>query len=154
MAASWISQNDNADGTNDYKTLKNVGIGTDSPDYPLDVVGRSRIRGSGDGGGGLWLSKNSTPTANITFMGRGIDAEAFVGFYNDGGWGLVIKDSTRNVGIGTTNPNNKLDVAGTIQCNALRIDQTPGNSSQTPDKYFTIDLNGTEYYVPCFIPSK
>lgn len=61
---------------------------------------------------------------------------------------------SRNVCIGTTNPNNKLDVAGTIQCDRLRIDQTPGNSSETPDKYFKIDLNDTEYFVPCFLPSK
>jgi len=42
-----------------------------------------------------------------------------------------------------------LDVAGEAQCNSLRIDQTAGAGTVTPDSHFHISLNGTSYAIPC-----
>ena len=108
--ASWIGTG--ASNPGDVKTSGNIGIGAD-PSYTLDAVGRSRIRGSAAGGGGLWLTKTSTPTSNTTYIGRGTDAENFVGVYTDGGWRIVVK-SNGYVGIGDTTPSQKLDVAGCV----------------------------------------
>jgi len=38
---------------------------------------------------------------------------------------------------------------GTVQTDALRIDQTPTSGTITPSHYFTISLNGTSYKVAC-----
>ena len=111
--ASWIGTR--ATNPGDVKTNGKIGIGTD-PSYPLDAVGRSRIRGSGAGGGGLWLSKTSTPTSNTTYIGRGADYENFTGIYTDGGWRLVVT-SNGDVGIGDTTPSRTLDVAGIVRAN-------------------------------------
>ena len=112
--ASWIGTR--ATNPGDVKTNGKIGIGTD-PSYPLDAVGRSRVRGSGAGGGGLWLTKTSTPTSNTTYIGRGADYENFTGIYTDGGWRLIVK-SNGYVGIGDTTPAQKLDVAGGVRANA------------------------------------
>lgn len=112
--ASWIGTRSTNPG--DVKTNGKIGIGA-TPSYPLDAVGRSRIRGSGAGGGGLWLTKTSTPTSNTTYIGRGADYENFTGIYTDGGWRLVVKYNG-NVGIGDTTPSQKLDVGGVVQADA------------------------------------
>ena len=65
-----------------------VGIGTMSPGFVLDVVGRSRIQ-SGGGDAGIWYM-NSGNTANRSFIG--MMASDHVGFYGAGGanWGFVM----------------------------------------------------------------
>ena len=113
--ASWIGTR--ASNPGDVKTNGKIGIGTD-PSYPLDAVGRSRVRGSGAGGGGLWLTKTSTPTSNTTYIGRGADYENFTGIYSDGAWRLVVKNNG-NVGIGYTNPSQRLDVAGWVRTDGI-----------------------------------
>ena len=42
-----------------------------------------------------------------------------------------------------------LDVVGLVQCDSFRIDQTPTAGTFTPDKYVTINCNGTSYKVAC-----
>jgi hypothetical protein len=119
--ASWIGTGGANPG--DVKTNGNIGAAGADPGYPLDAAGRSRIRGSAAGGGGLWLSKSSTPTSNTTFIGRGTDAENFVGIYSDGGWRIVVK-SNGNVGIGDTTPSWDLDVGGWIRADGY-IEYSP-----------------------------
>lgn len=110
--ASWIGTG--ASNPGDVKTNGKIGAGVD-PGYPLEVVGRSRIRGASSAGGGLWLTDSNTPTNNETFIGRGTDAENFVGIYN-GGWRIVV-NSSGNVGIKDTTPSSytALDVNGWVR---------------------------------------
>jgi hypothetical protein len=111
--ASWIGTG--ASNPGDVKTNGKIGVGVD-PGYPLEVVGRSRVRGASSAGGGLWLTDSATPTSNETYIGRGTDAENFVGIYNNGGWRLVV-DSNGNVGIKDTTPSSytALDVNGWVR---------------------------------------
>jgi hypothetical protein len=79
-------------------TNGNVGIGTTSPDYKLTVNGVIGFQSSG------------TTKYHMFYYGSGLNiAETGIADYR-----LFIKDGG-NVGIGTTSPGYKLDVAGTLR---------------------------------------
>lgn len=76
----------------------NVGIGTTTPGFRLDVVGRSRFKQNiGDTGptntAGFWFFQN-TPNQDRAFVG--METDNSVGFFgtNGGGWGLVMNTQT------------------------------------------------------------
>ena len=52
------------------------------------------------------------------------------------------------IGLGASAPNNKLDVAGTVQADGLRLDVTPTAETITPTHTITISVNGTNYKIP------
>lgn len=84
-------------------TSGKVGIGTASPSAKLDVNGEIRIS-SGD-----WLY--FTTAGGIAAWG---DLSLF--YWDGGDWaeGITLKDTSGNVGIGTTSPTDELNVVGDI----------------------------------------
>jgi hypothetical protein len=112
----------------------NVGIGTTSPVYPLDVTGA--IHSSITGGSNLFLSKPSG--SSIAFDNNAGSTKALIEANNGPGlefWtntatntGIVnrmVIDNTGNVGIGTTSPGYALDVPnGTIHAQGVLVDMS------------------------------
>ena len=101
----------NCGSGDNMKVDGDAGFGVSSPGASVDISGRGRVRGAGGGGGGFWLSDDEAPTTFESFMGRGDNSEEHVGFYSNGAWRLVVKDTGR-VGIGTTSPLSGLEVDG------------------------------------------
>lgn len=54
-------------------------------------------------------------------------------------------------GIGVPSPNSKLDVAGTVQMDGLRIDVAPTAETITCTHTVTFSANGTNYKFPCVL---
>jgi hypothetical protein len=107
----------------------NVGIGIDNPTEQLDVNGSIRARGTGGSIGGTGNLDNAFLLAGSTSAGIGIDTNEITATGNDlyisstsnniifrtssGSERMRIR-SDGNVGIGTTSPNELLDVNGNI----------------------------------------
>jgi hypothetical protein len=119
----------------------NVGIGTTSPSYPLDIIGTLRV--SEDQ---TWLRSNSNTSATLYVNQEGTNASAvFLG---------------GNVGIGTTSPSAKLDVDGSIKSAFLVVnDNNMISSTEDAERFFhilgsfisTISYNGTSIGLPSIV---
>jgi hypothetical protein len=91
---------------------QNVGIGTPSPAYKLDVAGRLRLQNS-TGTAGIWLDGTTQPIRS--FIGTINDDH--VGIYGNGGtgWNIAMNVENGNTGIGTSTPTATLDLNGTLR---------------------------------------
>ena len=107
---------------------RNVGIGTTNPDRKVHIVGDVRIEGSLTTNGETSIintNQNNTERLSVTNDGTGPaiianqkGSQPIVDFQDDGTSVFYIEDGG-NVGLGTTNPQYKLDIrdSGTCQLN-------------------------------------
>ena len=76
----------------------NVGIGTPSPGFKLDVADRMRVRQGGSGGAGIWFFQ-TTPNNDRAFVGMQNDTRVGL-FGNSGaGWGLTMNTTTGDLSL-------------------------------------------------------
>ena len=92
--------------TNTFPSTGNVGIGTTTPNYTLDVVGS---------GSHKYLLNLSNPWSNRTIKigtGANAGAEAAIQVTTDAGaaYNLILNPDGGNIGIGINAPTNKLTV--------------------------------------------
>ena len=141
--------------------VKNVGIGTATPAYKLDVVGNNAYFGS---------HTNNTTSTNVN-IGAGVNANSAINFgyfgtfdasvWNIGRWGIdqsfrisnfgsgtesnvMTALSSGNVGIGTTAPSKNLTIAN--NASTIRL-----VSVSDPVNYFTDITNNYDAAEPFFI---
>jgi hypothetical protein len=151
------------DGGNSYINSGNFGIGTTNPEARLDVNGAIQSNGGANqfyGFGPASASKSIDVRSGshypyvfnwhtgLTFSAH--SAYGGIRFYNQGypdmyGTGVLVMSITNNsVGIGTTTPDSKLTVNGTIHSTEVKVTQTvpadyvfqkyyTGESSLKPD---------------------
>jgi hypothetical protein len=113
-----------------YFMQGNVGIGTNTPSSTLEVLGNFYAV---DGFSYVSLNTLNTDTfetlagntrlmsngANTTILEFGLAEATFLQGYGDGDFPVVLQQNDGNVGIGTTTPDFKLEVAGTASSSAL-----------------------------------
>lgn len=126
-----------------YFTGGNLGIGTTNPNYKLDIEGNVFIRGAQgfNTAGDDAIAYFGHPAHNIRGeFGTGISVSTF-GAAN----ALTVREGTGNVGIGTTEPSEPLEVAGSGRAffgdgggasrKGLLIDGIQGNSAARLEGY-------------------
>lgn len=118
------------------QTNNRVGIGTTSPNEPLEVVGGATTmrlhRDNASGGGGIDFYNNTQQVANInagsgtlTFSADPTNgaASSYISLETDGTERMRI-DSSGNVGIGRTPTSDKLEIDGS----GIKLTDTPSGS--------------------------
>jgi len=98
------------ENSNIFDDGTNVGIGTTAPSAPLEVRGDIKF-------GGVGSNKVGTLTSNTTQVTLRAPAGAHLGLGANGGNSDIFINSSGNVGIGTTTPGHKLEVAGSVLLN-------------------------------------
>ena len=91
-----------------------VGIGTTNPNRSLHVIGQVAIDNSTSPSGGLLVSPDGTSNKVYSRTGNAASSAHPLDFISGSSTSMRI-DTSGNVGIGTTSPDYKLDVAGTFR---------------------------------------
>jgi hypothetical protein len=112
----------------------NVGIGTTTPAYKLDVAGEGKVTGKFRVGGAVMLAEPGTGV--LLFGSEGGNQTAI---YSAGA--EVIRINTAgNVGIGTTSPSEKLDVSGNIKTSGIVYVSATASTALRPAANDWIDI--------------
>ncbi|CAB4162838.1 hypothetical protein UFOVP787_140 [uncultured Caudovirales phage] len=107
-----------------------VGIGTTTPSYTLDVNGALRVKND------LYLTKGSSPliaTTDAYDLRLGVNSNEY----------MRIQYSTGNIGIGTSSPTAKLDISGGIKMASPYSFHMVASSSNTNYKIWDILADNT-----------
>lgn len=103
-----FSTNNNTTPQITLDTAGNVGIGTTTPNYILDINGRARLRYNGAfATAGIWY--NNSTNAEAAFLGMVNDTT--IGVYGNGNWRIGMDFKKAAIGIGTTTPFAALHIS-------------------------------------------
>ena len=124
----------------------NVGIGTTSPVSKLHIAGNSSIITVQDSN-----STGNTATANVQLSDNGtFGTIGTIGFKGDNDLyiqnnhtGNILLDSTGNVGVGTTTPSSKLEIAQSEDNRGIKIIGYDNESNSSLNLY--VDNFGNDY---------
>ena len=87
----------------------NVGVGTNTPTYLLDINGRPRLRHNG-ASAGMWYNKADNTEAAFA----GMFNDSTFGYYGANGWTAGFDVKNGQLGIGTLDPTAPLSFANTV----------------------------------------
>lgn len=102
----------------------NVGIGTETPAHKLDVNGRIRASESNHQ---FRLNDAETGADEWTITTQ---SDQNLAFFENGTISRLMLEAGGNVGIGTTNPNARLEVAGDLRVGNYTLPSTDGTNGQ------------------------
>jgi len=111
-----------------------VGIGTNSPDTELHVVGKTKLVQDGYSATDGWLATDGTNSVNF-FLSSGAGSVTLRSTAGDfklspsGSEVMRITGSSQRVGIGTASPSEKLDVSGAIRLGTAGVNNVLNTSA-------------------------
>lgn len=130
-----------------YATLTNngkFGIGTDSPQFSLDVYGYGRFYVTSGGDDGVYLNGNNLPVSkngvtigyNQIYAGVAMTNAAYIQAESQGVAyrSILLNPISGNVGVGATSASYTLDVAGAARATILLV-----GALATPNSFVSID---------------
>jgi len=154
---------------NTFPSSGNVGIGTTSPDYNLDIHGKLFVRGDGvyhnnPGSGDLQIGYGLVPPGTLgevsrlslqpyghtggpwKFIARDDAASAFLDI-NYGTLHALTIHHAGNVGIGIMNPTSKLEVNGNIRAKEIKVETTNWPDYVFEQDYKILGLDELDAYI-------
>jgi hypothetical protein len=148
-------------GSSIVYTTDNVGIGTSSPSYKLDVNGYLRVNSTSYSGRDyriLCTNRQNIYANNdlVTYVGGNKEFRIGRGSSSDNKFFCITDGSgskkfwvfeNGNVGIGCSNPQVKLAVNGTIKASEMQITTSPCSDFVFEADYNLMDLNSLEKFV-------
>lgn len=109
-----------------------LGIVVPNPQYPIDAVGRLRLRGTGNANNspGIWFNGIST-NSETAFVG--MQSDSSIGMFsniNNVGWGLRMNTKNGFIGLGDVTANARLQFPNDINQRKLVLYETANNNHQ------------------------